>query len=182
MASSQSNKDYATFLSTISTASFWTSALLLIFSMGYRNESGTICTIVGYCLLFISIFFYTVNMLLRIIHANDPQNTAFRNTMTIIPFLISMGTIGYMIYLMQDYLKPISTGDVAPGYYSFSQTFLILTGLQLLAFNYIMGAEGLHKISALKISQSLVMLIFNTLIVINVITIYLILTYFTTDG
>jgi hypothetical protein len=121
-------------------------------------------------------------MLLRIIHANDPQNTAFRNTMTILPFLISMGTIGYMIYLMQDYLKPISTGNVAPGYYSFSQTFLILTGLQLIAFNYMMGAEGLHKISALKISQSLAMLIFNTLIVINVITIYLILTYFTTDG
>ena len=182
MGYSQSDKDYATFLSTISTASFWTSIILLFFSLGYRTKSATICTIVGYSLLFISIFFFTVNMLLRIINANDPQNTAFRNTMTILPFIISMGTIGYMIYLMQHYLNPISIGEVAPGYYSFSQIFLILTGLQLLAFNYMMGTDGVHKISSLKISQSLSMLIFNTLIVINVITVYLILTYFTTDG
>ena len=182
MPSSISEKDYSSFLSSISTASFWTSALLLIFSMGYRTESATICTIVGYSLLFICIFFFTVNLFLRLIQGNDPQNTIFRNIMKISPFLISMGTIGYMIHLIQTYLKPISDGNVSPGYYSFSQTFLILTGLQFMALNYIIVSQSLHKLTSLNMSQILTMLIFNTLIIINVITIYLILTYFTSDG
>ena len=169
-------------LSKISIASLWVGMILLAFSFNYSNGSGLTCSIVGYSFYGFSVFLFMSSLIYKMYKSDSGSNDIANKVFTLLPFGITIASIGYMIYMIQSYRERIISDNVSPGYYTFSNIFLVLNGLQLLAFMMVMGEKDDETYQPIKLSQSLAFSIFSIFIVLNMITLYIILTYFTTDG
>ncbi len=180
MTSSKINE----WFSKASSASLWVGVILLAFSFGYSNDSSLTCSIVGYSFFEFSILLFMFSLMYKMYKYGDGGNVIINNLFTLLPFFITLGSIGYMIYMIQSYRELIISGNVSPGYYTFSNIFLVLNALQLLAFTMVTGETKNIEDSyqPIKLSQSLAFSIFSIFIILNIITIYIILTFFTTDG
>jgi hypothetical protein len=164
-----------------SSAALWVSMILLAYSVDAKDRSGLTCSIVGYTLLGFSILLFMLNLIYKMYKGSTDM---INNIFTLLPFVITLGSIGFMIYIIYSYTDRISSDNVSPGYYTFSKIFLVLNALQLLAFNMLTNNYNTQEDNyrQTKLSQSLAFLIFSIFIILDIITIYIILTFFTTDG
>jgi hypothetical protein len=102
--------------------------------------------------------------------------------MTTGPFLLMLGTIGFLMYLTIFYMTPIIENQVSQNYYGFNNTANILLLLQIyLIYQNISNPifENTGKMS--KITSGLLYL-FGLLTFSCTLIIYTILKYFRTDG
>jgi hypothetical protein len=95
------------------------------------------------------------------------------------PFFIFMLSIIILIYSMSKHFDNISDGNVSGYYYTFSYLFLILLITQMVVLFYNRVNE-MNKSMSNKIYMILMLL--STISGISVITLSIILKYFTTDG
>ena len=95
------------------------------------------------------------------------------------PFIIFMLSIIILIYSMSKHFDNISDGQVSGYYYTFSYLFLILLITQMVVLFYNRVNE-VNKSMSNKIYMILMLL--STISGISVITLSIILKYFTTDG
>jgi hypothetical protein len=93
MASSKINE----WLSKVSSASLWVGVILLAFSFGYSNGSGLTCAIVGYSFFEFSILLFMFSLMYKMYKYGDGSNSIINNLLTLLPFFITLGSIGYMI-------------------------------------------------------------------------------------
>ena len=98
------------------------------------------------------------------------------------PFLLMLGVIAFILYLMIKY-KPIILQDhVANGYHSFSNITVILILIQLYIVYTNITSDSFEKTGKIsKVTSSLIYLL-GVLSAISSIILYTILKYFTTDG
>ena len=98
------------------------------------------------------------------------------------PFLLILGVIGFVLYLIITYKSNIVNDNVSQSYYSFSNITIILILIQLyIVFSNISTPkfEETGKIS--KVTSSIIYLL-GVLSAISSIIMFTILKYFTTDG
>jgi hypothetical protein len=141
--------------------------------------------ITGYAVLILGIMMLLIilfNNIMKVIQGQSTFQTIYTILMATGPFLLILGVIGFVLYLIITYKQNILNDHVSQSYYSFSNITVILILIQLyIVFTNIStpNFESTGKIS--KVTSSIVYLL-GVLSAISSIIMFTILKYFTTDG
>ena len=141
--------------------------------------------IAGYSVLILGIMMILIilfNGLLNINQGLTNLQLLYTIILTSGPFLLMLGVIAFILYLMITYKNKIIEGHVSSGYYSFSNISVILLLIQLYIVYMNISTPKFDETGKIsKVTSSIVYLL-GVLTAISSIIMFTILKYFTTDG
>jgi len=142
------------------------------------NISGYSVLILGIMMILIILF----NNILRVTEGQSTFNIIYAILFSSGPFLLMLGVIGFILYLMIINKDRIIDKHISSNYYSFSNIFIILLLIQLyIVYNNISNEKFASTGKMSKVTTCIIYLL-GVLDAICSIIIYTILTYFKTDG
>jgi hypothetical protein len=98
------------------------------------------------------------------------------------PFILIFGVISFVLYLLIQYKNNIIDGQIAPGYYSFSNIIIVLLMMQLFLVLTNISTQKFETTGTMsKVTSSMIYLL-GVLTAISSIILYTILKYYSTDG
>jgi hypothetical protein len=143
--------------------------------------SSLAATMAGYSFIIAGLIIM-VAYLVNGIQSIKSSRTGVNMLYTISPLLTIMGLIIYILYLLGIYFDRITGGHVSSGYYTFSQISSLIMLLQFIIFHYATLKPQFKTEYAIPSSTSLMLILLTILNAVSVYTIYLILTFYSTDG
>ncbi len=160
---------------------------LVAFIVGFFTQGKTSlgAYISGYSVLTLGIMMILLILFNNIL--NTSQNISTLNLLYIIlistgPFLLMLGVISFILYLMITYKNNIINDRVSKGYYSFSNISIILLFIQLYIVYTNITTEKFETTGKIpKVTSSIIYLL-SVLSAICSIILFTILKYYTTDG
>ena len=160
---------------------------IISFVIGFFSEGNVSLGsyITGYSVLILGIMMILLilfNSIMKITEGQSILQILYTILLTAGPFLLMLGVIGFILYLMITYKSIILQGHVANGYHSFSNINIILILIQLYIVYTNISSDSFEKTGKMsKVTSSMVYLL-GVLSAITSIILYTILRYFTTDG
>jgi hypothetical protein len=160
---------------------------IISFVIGFFSEGkvslGSYVT--GYSVLILGIMMILLilfNSIMKITEGQSILQILYTILLTAGPFLLMLGVIAFILYLMIKYKSIILQDHVANGYHSFSNINIILILIQLYIVYTNISSDSFEKTGKMsKVTSSMVYLL-GVLSAITSIILYTILRYFTTDG
>ena len=160
---------------------------IISFVIGFFSEGkvslGSYIT--GYSVLILGIMMILLilfNSIMKITEGQSILQILYTILLTAGPFLLMLGVIAFILYLMITYKSIILQDHVANGYHSFSNINVILILIQLYIVYTNITSDSFEKTGKMsKVTSSMVYLL-GVLSAITSIILYTILRYFTTDG
>ena len=160
---------------------------IISFVIGFFSEGkvslGSYIT--GYSVLILGIMMILLilfNSIMKITEGQSIFQILYTILLTAGPFLLMLGVIAFILYLMITYKSIILQDHVAKGYHSFSNINIILILIQLYIVYTNITSDSFEKTGKMsKVTSSMVYLL-GVLSAITSIILYTILRYFTTDG
>ena len=141
--------------------------------------------IAGYSVLILGIMMILLilfNSIMKITEGQSILQILYTILLTAGPFLLMLGVIAFVLYLMITYKSIILQDHVANGYHSFSNINIILILIQLYIVYTNISSDSFEKTGKMsKVTSSIVYLL-GVLSAISSIILFTILRYFTTDG
>ena len=141
--------------------------------------------IAGYSVLTLGIMMVLLIVFNSVLKFTENQST-FQTIYTILstsgPFILMLGVISFILYLMITYKNNIIAEHVSYGYYSFSNIAIILLLIQLYIVYTNISTDSFEKTGKMPKVTSGIIYLFGILTAICSIILFTILKYFTTDG
>ena len=162
-----------------------TSVISFVIGFFTQGEISISAYIAGYSVLTLGIMMILLilfNNVLRVSSNGSAFQIIYSILMTSGPFLLILGVISFVLYLLINYKNNIVAGHVAPSYNSFSNIIVMLLLLQIYLVYTNINTESFEtngKIS--KVTSSFVYLL-GVLTAICSIILSTILKYYSTDG
>ena len=160
---------------------------IISFVIGFFSEGkvslGSYIT--GYSVLILGIMMILLilfNSIMKITEGQSILQILYTILLTAGPFLLMLGVIAFILYLMITYKSIILEGHVANGYHSFSNINIILILIQLYIVYTNISSDSFEKTGKMSKVTSSVVYLLGVLSTITSIILYTILRYFTTDG
>ena len=160
---------------------------IISFVIGFFSEGkvslGSYIT--GYSVLILGIMMILLilfNSIMKITEGQSIFQILYTILLTAGPFLLMLGVIAFILYLMITYKSIILEGHVANGYHSFSNINIILILIQLYIVYTNISSDSFEKTGKMSKVTSSVVYLLGVLSTITSIILYTILRYFTTDG
>ena len=173
-------------LTNIYKAFIYVSAILFIIALNTSGNTTINASITGYSTMMISLLLIMIVIINGISQTIKDGASFFQTFFNIIktlgPFILVLGIIGFMMYLLIKFKTNISEGHVSSYYYTFSFLSSILVLMQIyLLYNGINSTsfQRTHTLSKVIISVICLVAVLNT---ISALILYVILNYYTTDG
>ena len=139
----------------------------------------------GYSVLTLGIMMILLilfNNVMRITENQSILQILYSIIMATGPFILMLGIIGFLLYLMIFYKDKIINEQVSQNYHSFSNITVILILIQLyIIYTNISTDRFISSGKLSKITSSIIYLM-NVLTIISSIILFTILKYYTTDG
>ena len=160
---------------------------IISFVIGFFSEGNVSLGsyITGYSVLILGIMMILLilfNSIMKITEGQSILQILYTILLTAGPFLLMLGVITFILYLMITYKSIILQDHVANGYHSFSNINIILILIQLYIVYTNISSDSFEKTGKMsKVTSSMVYLL-GVLSAITSIILYTILRYFTTDG
>jgi len=160
---------------------------IISFVIGFFSEGNVSLGsyITGYSVLILGIMMILLilfNSIMKITEGQSILQILYTILLTAGPFLLMLGVIAFILYLMIKYKSLILQDHVANGYHSFSNINIILILIQLYIVYTNISSDSFEKTGKMsKVTSSMVYLL-GVLSAITSIILYTILRYFTTDG
>jgi hypothetical protein len=160
---------------------------IISFVIGFFSEGNVSLGsyITGYSVLILGIMMILLilfNSIMKITEGQSALQILYTILLTAGPFLLMLGVIAFILYLMIKYKSIILQDHVSNGYHSFSNISIILILIQLYIVYTNITSDSFEKTGKMsKVTSSMVYLL-GVLSAITSIILYTILTYFTTDG
>ena len=152
-----------------------TGLLVVIITFGLSSIVGYI---VGYSFILAGFFFLGGYLLLTM-----PKNTGFLSALLgILPFICIIAVIVAYLVQIGKFKDRITNGHISSSYYSFSNIFLILIFLQSYVFYTALQDSQFKETHTLNKVYSGILNILSLFSAMTVITIYIILAFYSTDG
>jgi hypothetical protein len=171
--------------STIYKACIFSSVIAFI--LGFMTDSKTSlgAYMAGYSVLILAVL-----MILTILFNNVLKVTANDSTFQILysilmtagPFILILGVISFVLYLLITYKDNIIDGKIAPGYNSFSNIIIMLLLVQLYMVYTNINTEKFENTGKIPKITSGIIYLLGVITSICSIILYTILKYFSTDG
>ena len=160
---------------------------IISFVIGFFSEGNVSLGsyITGYSVLILGIMMILLilfNSIMKITEGQSILQILYTILLTAGPFLLMLGVIGFILYLMITYKSIILQGHVANGYHSFSNINIILILIQLYIVYTNISSDSFEKTGKMSKVTSSVVYLLGVLSAITSIILYTILRYFTTDG
>ena len=160
---------------------------IISFIIGFFSEGkvslGSYIT--GYSVLILGIMMILLilfNSIMKITEGQSILQILYTIFLTAGPFLLMLGIIAFVLYLMISYKSIILDNHVSNGYNSFSNINIILILIQLYIIYTNITTDSFEKTGKLSKVTSSVIYLLGVLSAISSIILYTILKYFTTDG
>lgn len=167
-------------------AFIFVSAILFIIALNTTGNNSINATISGYTTMILSlliIMFIVINNLTQTSSENNNYLFLIFNALfSMGPFILLLGIIGFLLFIIISYRNIISEGHVSSYYYTFSFLSSILVLIQIFFLYSGTTSRSFQKTHLLsKITNSIVCFtaVINS---ICAIILYVILKYYTTDG
>jgi hypothetical protein len=160
---------------------------IVSFVIGFFSEGNVSLGsyITGYSVLILGIMMILLilfNSIMKITEGQSILQILYTILLTAGPFLLMLGVISFILYLMIKYKNIILDNHVSSSYNSFSNINIILILIQLYIVYTNISSDSFEKTGKIsKVTSSMVYLL-GVLSAISSIIIYTILKYFTTDG
>jgi len=158
------------------------SFIIAFFSQG---EVSLGAYIAGYAVLILAIIMILIILLNNIFRVTKDEST-LKLILSIIlttgPFLLMLGVIGFILYLMITYKNNIIAGHVSSGYNSFSNIVSLLLFIQLYIVYTNISTESFESTGKISTLTSSIIYLLSVLSGICSVILFTILKYFTTDG
>ena len=160
---------------------------IVSFVIGFFSEGNVSLGsyITGYSVLILGIMMILLilfNSIMKITEGQSVLQILYTILLTAGPFLLMLGVIGFILYLMITYKTIILDNHISSSYNSFSNINVILILIQLYIVYTNISSDSFEKTGKIsKVTSSMVYLL-GVLSAISSIIIYTILKYFTTDG
>jgi hypothetical protein len=160
---------------------------MIAFIIGFLTESNTSlgAYIAGYSVFTLGIMMILVILLSNIlkITQNEPiMKILYAILMAAGPFILILGIISFVLYLLINYKDNIISGRVAPGYNSFSNIIVMLLLVQFYLVNSNINTDKFETTGKISKVVSSIIYLLGVLTAICSIILYTILKYFSTDG
>jgi hypothetical protein len=152
--------------------------IIIIFcTVGSNKPSSLTGTITGYSFFITGLFLLTGYLMKNL---NSQSFISSLNTVS--PFLILIGILIYVIYLLSYYFSEITKGNVSNGYYTFMNIFIVLLIVEMFVFYN--GTQDINFKNTGTINKVTCMMLYllELISIIAVISLGIILKYYTTDG
>lgn len=162
-------------------------AAVISFILGFFTESKTSlgAYIAGYSVLILAVLMILIvlfNNVLKIGGNDSALQIIYSILMMTGPFILILGVISFVLYLLIKYYSNIVDGKTAPSYNSFSNIIVMLLLIQLYLVYSNINTEKFDTTGKLsKVTSSIVYLI-GVITAICSIILYTILKYYSTDG
>ena len=139
----------------------------------------------GYSVLIFGILMILIILFKSILKTNGNSSTIqilYNILMTSGPFILILGVISFVLYLLITYYNRIVEGNISSGYNSFSNIIVMLLLLQVYLVYTNIDNESFETTGRIsKVTSSMIYLL-GVLTTICSINLYIILKYYTTDG
>ena len=160
---------------------------IVSFVIGFFSEGNVSLGsyITGYSVLILGIMMILLilfNSIMKITEGQSILQILYTILLTAGPFLLMLGVISFILYLMIKYKNIILDNHVSSSYNSFSNINIILILIQLYIVYTNISSESFEKTGKISKVTSSVVYLLGVLSAISSIIIYTILKYFTTDG
>jgi hypothetical protein len=171
--------------STIYNAFIYASMVAFIIGFSTSSKTSLGAYIAGYCVLILGILML-LTIMFSTIFKNNPNISMVQTIYYIMintgPFILILGVISFILYLLINYKDSIIKGNVAPGFNSFNNIIVMLLLIQMYIINTNVNKEKFEITKKLpKVTTSIIYLI-GILTSICSIILYTILKYYSTDG
>jgi len=155
--------------------------IIIICTIGSSSASSLTGTITGYSFI-ITGTLLLMGYLMNNINNNQNGSSIISQLMTVGPFIVLIGILVYMIYLLSYYFNHITNGQVANSYFNFMNIFVVLLIVQMFIFYNGTRDKRFIETGAIGRVTGLVLYFLEIINIIVVITLGIILKYFSTDG
>jgi hypothetical protein len=162
-------------------------AAIISFIIGFFSEGNVSLGsyIAGYSVLILGVMMILLilfNGIMKITQGQSTMQILYTILLTTGPFILMLGVITFILYLMINYKSIILDNHVSSGYNSFSNITVILILIQLYIVYTNISTDSFETSGKMsKVTSSMVYLL-GILSAISTIILYTILKYFTTDG
>ena len=154
--------------------------ILLFATIGSTSMDSLNGSIAGYFLIAIGMAIL-ISFIIGISSKNGSQNI-ISAIFSVGPFFVTIGIVAYILYLLFTYKDRIAQGNIAPGYANFTNISVILILLQLFLFYMGTQKQSFQRDNKLDRVYSGLLYFVGVINIVAVITIGIILKYFSTDG
>lgn len=173
------------FYSTIYKAFIY--AGVVAFLIGFFTDSNLSlgAYISGYSVLILAILMILIILfsnILRVGQNSSMLQILYSIFMTSGPFILLLGIISFVLYLLIFYKDKIIKGDIAPGYNSFSSIIAMLVLIQIYIVYTNIDTEKFDVTGKIPRLASSIIYLIGVLSGISSIILYIILKYYSTDG
>jgi hypothetical protein len=157
--------------------------LIIVFStIGSNAASSLTGTIIGYSFIITGILLL-VGFLLNNMNNLAGANFSFLSGLiTIGPFILLIGILIYMIYLLSYYFSQITAGHISGGYYTFMNIFIVLLTVEFYIFYNSIQDKAFKTNGTIGKVTGMILYLLELVSIVTVITLGIILKYFSTDG
>jgi hypothetical protein len=139
----------------------------------------------GYSALILGVMMILVILFTNILNGTTDSSSSqliMSVLMTTGPFILMLGVIGFILYLLIVYKSVIIDGHVSPNYQTFSNIAIILFLIQVyIVYTNLSSDKFISTGKISKVTSSLIYL-FGVLTLASSLILYTILKYFRTDG
>jgi len=160
---------------------------MIAFIIGFFTQAETSlgAYISGYSVLIFGISMILIVLLSSVLKTTQNASSfqiLFSIMITAGPFILILGIICFILYLLINYRNNIVSGHVSPGYNSFTNIVSVLIFLQLYLVYTNISSDKFQSTGNISKLTSSVIYLLGVVTAICSIILYTILKYFTTDG
>ena len=168
-------------------SSIMVGVILIFATIGSTSMDGLNGSIAGYFGIGIGVLILIGSLLYGINSKKNVESLKNRTTImsaiyTTGPFFLLLAIVGYVLYLLFTYKDRIAEGRFAPGYINFTNISVILILIQLFLFYMGTQKQSFKDEQRLDRIYSGLLYFIGIINIVAVITLGIILKYFSTDG
>jgi hypothetical protein len=171
--------------STVYKALIMTSVIAFIISVFSSGDVSLGSLLTGYSVLILGvmmILLILLNRILPVIQGLSSFQIIYTILVTTGPFLLMLGVIGFIMYLIINYKNIIIGEHVSKSYHTFSNIAVILFLIQIYIVYTNISTDKFESTGRLSTVTSSLIYLFGVLTTMTSLILFTILKYFTTDG
>jgi len=174
----------ADWYSTVYKACIYSSIVAFILGFFSNNSTSLGAYLAGYSVLILGIMMILIILFSNILRVNTGSTSQILYSifMTAGPFILILGIISFVLYLLITYKNNITKGNIAPGYNTFSNIIVILLMIQIYIVISNISTDKFETTGKLSKVTSSIIYLLSVLTGISSIILYTILKYYSTDG
>ena len=157
--------------------------IILLMTLGGSGENQVWGMVIGYSFLVAATILFISNVVSKIIKSTNSKAKSFISLMVSIgPFIVFLILLACIIILIGSYFRQIAADDVTPSFYTLSTLSILVCLMITYLFNKNTSTEEFMKTQEVNKISGMVMYLLELLGFMIVISMFIILKFFVTDG